>query len=97
MGHSIDADVETISDPIPRGTFKPVTIDGAPTYVVFDLETTDLCEYLPAICLYSPFFAAFLFMPPNIVFELSVRPSVSPSNYVNIFDIDLVMTLFFRK
>ncbi|KAL4229626.1 hypothetical protein ACF0H5_010013 [Mactra antiquata] len=35
-------DIETIPDPVPWGLFKPVTIDGTPTYVVIDLETTDL-------------------------------------------------------
>lgn len=46
VGHSNDADIQTIPEPVPRGKFKPVEIDGPPSYVVVDLETTDLSKLL---------------------------------------------------
>ena len=48
IGHSADVDVEKIPDHVPRPVFKPVDIQsGEPTFVTFDLETTDLSKTLP--------------------------------------------------
>ncbi|KAH3865764.1 hypothetical protein DPMN_028807 [Dreissena polymorpha] len=35
---------ETIPDPIPKANFKPVKVNGEPTVITFDLETTGLIE-----------------------------------------------------
>ncbi|WAR24663.1 hypothetical protein MAR_038332, partial [Mya arenaria] len=43
IGHEEHVDTEKLSDPVPRGVFKPVTVpSGSPSYVIFDLETTEL-------------------------------------------------------
>ncbi|XP_053376553.1 uncharacterized protein LOC128547572 [Mercenaria mercenaria] len=42
IGHMEAIDIERIPDAIARGNFKPVVIDGEPTIITFDLETTGL-------------------------------------------------------
>ncbi|XP_060592882.1 uncharacterized protein LOC132747499 [Ruditapes philippinarum] len=42
IGHDEEVDIERLPDPIPRGVFKQVIPHGPPTYIVADLETTDL-------------------------------------------------------
>ena len=44
VGHDDNIDIERIPDPVPKGSFKKVTSRGTPTYVVLDLETTDLSK-----------------------------------------------------
>lgn len=57
VGHNTEVDIDTIPEPVPRGAFKPVVMTSPPTYVVVDLETTDLSEYLflivNCICLFG--------------------------------------------
>ena len=45
VGHDQEADIDQLPDAVPCGVFKPVTCRGQPTYVVFDLETTDLSKF----------------------------------------------------
>lgn len=45
IGLQSEVDVENIPDAVPRGDFKPLKIEHPePTFVVLDLETTDLSE-----------------------------------------------------
>jgi hypothetical protein len=44
IGHDEEVDIERLPDPIPRGVFKQVIPHGPPTYIVADLETTDLSK-----------------------------------------------------
>ena len=44
VGHDDDVDIDNIPEPVPRGVFKPVSPSGEPTYIAFDLETTDLSK-----------------------------------------------------
>ena len=45
IGHDDEVDIDKVPDPVPRGTFKPVVIRGSPSYIIFDLETTDLSKF----------------------------------------------------
>ena len=42
IGHEENPDVDNLPDAIPRGQFKPVKIEGKPSIITFDIETTDL-------------------------------------------------------
>lgn len=44
IGHDQDVDIDKLPDPVPRATFKPVSSRGTPSYIVIDLETTDLSK-----------------------------------------------------
>ena len=45
IGHDSEADIEEIPAAVPRGDFKPVKFaTGEPTYIMMDLETTDLSK-----------------------------------------------------
>ena len=44
IGHEENVDTETIPDPIPKANFKPVKVNGEPTVITFDLETTGLSK-----------------------------------------------------
>jgi hypothetical protein len=46
VGHDEEPDIEKVPDAVPRGVFKPVTLQTGhdPTLVMFDLETTDLSK-----------------------------------------------------
>ncbi|KAH3811476.1 hypothetical protein DPMN_139886 [Dreissena polymorpha] len=44
IGHEENVDTEKIPDPIPKANFKPVKVNGEPTVIAFDLETTGLIE-----------------------------------------------------
>ena len=43
IGHEEDVDIDQLPDAVPRGVFKPVSAkQDSATYVIMDLETTDL-------------------------------------------------------
>jgi len=43
IGLQESVDIEQLPEPVPRGQFKPVKLtQGDPTFITFDLETTDL-------------------------------------------------------
>ncbi|XP_062607329.1 uncharacterized protein LOC134269118 [Saccostrea cucullata] len=42
IGLTVDADVEHLPEAVPQGNFKPVPAGENTTFIVFDLETTDL-------------------------------------------------------
>jgi hypothetical protein len=54
------ADIEKLPDAIPRGLFKPVNLPSGhdPTFVMFDLETTDLSKTI--FILYNIFLLDFI-------------------------------------
>ncbi len=46
VGHEDTADIEKIPDPVPKGHFSMVKLSSnlKPTFISFDLETTDLSK-----------------------------------------------------
>ena len=46
IGHTASPDIEKLPDAVPKERFKPVVLQsGQPTFISFDLETTDLSKY----------------------------------------------------
>ena len=46
IGIEQTVDIEQLSEAVPRGIFKPVNLPSGhtPTFIMFDLETTDLSK-----------------------------------------------------
>jgi hypothetical protein len=60
IGHTTDPDIQTLPDAVPKGKFKPIKMEN-PTFITFDLETTDLSEL------------TFAFLKPDFEYRIEIK------------------------